>query len=129
MIVDYLDIVRPVEAPFETNPPLLIYPDAILPFAFAQKCLKPVAWQRCKVPQSRRTIEYLQAPLGLQYKAVKPTDITSFIQRPSVSVAERLDQYRSALSRVLRYVKHNIEYGDRILQFELGFFEDTGGTE
>ena len=33
------------------------------------------------------------------------------------------------LSTVLRYVKHNIEYGDGILQLELGPFEDTSGAE
>jgi hypothetical protein len=79
-------------------------------------------------PQNRRTIQYLQAPFSLRCKTVKPPDITSFIKRPSVSVAERPDQYRSALSHVLRYVKHNIKYGDRILHFELGLFENASGS-
>jgi hypothetical protein len=51
MVIDDLDFVRVGSTPDETDPPLIVDPDAVLAFAVATKLLEPIPRRRAKIDE------------------------------------------------------------------------------
>jgi hypothetical protein len=60
MTVDDPDIMRPSLMPPETDPPLLIDPDAVLATPIALQSLEPVARRHAQISQQACLIEHAQ---------------------------------------------------------------------
>src|SRR2546425_12330605 len=56
IIHDFYLVAMPI-APNETNPPLIVNPDRVLPFPVAAQCLQLVSWRRCQHAQFRRGVQ------------------------------------------------------------------------
>lgn len=70
MIIDDFNIYRPQGSlrPLETNPPLVIDPDAVLALAVALERFETVSWQ-VQIEQRCRRIELVELHLRLALKA------------------------------------------------------------
>lgn len=64
MIVDNLDLVGMAVLPHETDPPLVIDPDAMLPLSVTSQCLESIAWRHPQVLKQRRSVQLSQFPEG-----------------------------------------------------------------
>jgi hypothetical protein len=60
VVIHYLNISRPLRRPHETDAPLIINADAVLPFAVAIQRLKPIAGRRRQVLQKIGGIQLTQ---------------------------------------------------------------------
>jgi hypothetical protein len=66
--------VRPLKA----NPPLGVYPDAVLPISVALERLKAVARERCEIEKARSGVENFEPFLPLSMEALElPDKLTS----------------------------------------------------
>ena len=57
MIVGDFDVVSVMSAPHETDPVLIVDPDAVMPLPVAVQFFQPVAWWEPQVSQFNRAIE------------------------------------------------------------------------
>ena len=80
MVVDDFHVFGTVGAfwPFETNTPLLVDTDAVLPLAIAAKRFKVVAGNGGKILQGCCRFKNAKAPLGLMAKGVELRDAFRF---------------------------------------------------
>src|ERR1700680_481737 len=58
VIIDYLDVLRPGVRPVEADPPLPVYPDAVLPAAVARQLLQTITWRDEEVRHGLRGVEH-----------------------------------------------------------------------
>jgi hypothetical protein len=80
MVIDDLDVRRTSRLlePLEANPPLDVYPDAVLPISIAFKRFKAVACERSEIGKGRSSVEDLQQFVGLSSKSLEfPDELTS----------------------------------------------------
>src|SRR5271169_4471064 len=76
MVIDDLDVQRTgiQLRPFKANPPLDVYPDAVLPIPVAFERFKAVARERSKIHKSSSSVEDLQPFVGLSSKSLEFLD-------------------------------------------------------
>ena len=74
MIVHYLDILRTIGAvwPFKTDAPLIVDPNAVLPFTVAFQTLKTIAREPSQICQTHRRFQDPEAFFGLTAEVLKP---------------------------------------------------------
>jgi hypothetical protein len=65
MIINKLDVGRTFRCPHETNPPLIIHTDRMLPAPVALECLQPVTRRGAQIVQRRRRVQI--AELATRY--------------------------------------------------------------
>jgi hypothetical protein len=64
MVIDNFDLVGISILPFETNPELLVSPDAVLTFSVTAKALQAVTGWNRKLSDFSDTIDLIQLALG-----------------------------------------------------------------
>jgi len=64
MVIDNFDLIGISVLPFETNPELLVYTDAVLPFSVTAKALQAVTGWNRKLSDFSDTIYLIQFALG-----------------------------------------------------------------
>jgi len=90
-VVEDFDVPRPVISPTETDSPLIIDADTVLPSPVAATFLQPVTRRHAQVVQVRRTVEHLRFSFSLclerteQHKrgATVAMSVDSRVQQPS----------------------------------------------
>ena len=60
MIVDDFDLKGVSVAPAEADPPLVVDPDAVLPFALARQAFQPIAWRGREIVQAAGIVDLRQ---------------------------------------------------------------------
>jgi hypothetical protein len=100
--------------PLEANPPLIIYPNAVLAFAFALQRLKTIPRQRDQIAKGSGGFQ----PIELQPRGALDTgdglDAFSCGEVHSSPVA-KTDDHNPSLSGSMRYVKRNdVAMRDRV---------------
>jgi hypothetical protein len=71
MVVGYLDVLGAISAPFETDSPLGVDSNAVLPGSIPAQSLKPIARQGIKVGQAICCIQNLEAFFSLLSKSME----------------------------------------------------------
>jgi hypothetical protein len=80
MVIDDLDVQRTsrVLQPLKANPPLHVYPDAILPISIALARFEAVARECSEIGEGRSSVEYLQPFVSLSSESLEfPYELTS----------------------------------------------------
>lgn len=80
MVIDDLDVQRtnPVLQPLKANPPLDVYPDAVLSISVAFERFKAVARERCEIAEGSSRVEHLQPFVSLSSESLEfPYELTS----------------------------------------------------
>jgi hypothetical protein len=80
MTIDDLDVQRtsPLPRPLKANPPLDVYPDAVLPLTVAFERFKSVALERSEIGKGCSSVEYLQPFVSLSNRSLEfPDELTS----------------------------------------------------
>lgn len=92
MIIDDLDLVGIGILPAETDPPLVIHPDAMLPRPIALELLEPIAGRDAEVLERLRGVEGNQLPEhdSAELGGIAP-DRLALEQTRRVPIAEGLD--------------------------------------
>src|SRR5262245_35050341 len=77
-------------SPFETDAPLIIDADAVLPLSISAQCFEPVTGQRGEISQRRRRLETVQLQLRRTLNSGKSLDSLALgeFASPFVAVAE-----------------------------------------
>jgi hypothetical protein len=75
MIVCYFNVKGISVFPVKAYPPLIVYPDAELPFAIALQGLQPVAWRNSKVFQVPGLVKVQEFAPGCPLDRTKPRHI------------------------------------------------------
>lgn len=65
MVVRYFHVVGVLVSPLETNPPLIVNPDAVLAFPVSRKGLESVSGRNPEIIQRHRRIQQVEFLLGL----------------------------------------------------------------
>lgn len=60
MVIDYLDSARTVIRPHKTDPPLIIYTNAVLSLSIIFQCFKPICRRNPKIIQRLRLVQHEQ---------------------------------------------------------------------
>lgn len=64
MIINDSHIFRVSVHPFETDPPLLIDPNAMLPLPVSRECFQPIGRRHSQVLNRRASVQHLQLAIG-----------------------------------------------------------------
>ena len=88
MIVHYFDIVCVVFSPDETDPPLVIDPNAVLAFTVPSERLETISRRNSKIRKLFRCVEVKQFSSCYTFKDLKPEHGLVFKQSPSFVTAE-----------------------------------------
>jgi hypothetical protein len=91
-MVDDLHIVRSIVAPHETDAPLFIDPDAMLPAPITGQCLEMIARDAADGGEGRRGMEYRQSAFRLRGEGLELPDALAGEESCRSLVAERLDR-------------------------------------
>lgn len=99
MVIHDFDFGRVAAPPYETNPPLVVNTDAVLPLAITVQSFQAVSWRRGKVPQFRSAVELQQFPPRNPLERLEPSDRQAVKQPFRIRAAEGFDHnvrvYRS----------------------------------
>jgi hypothetical protein len=74
MIIDNLNLMRPIGAPHKADAPLVVDADRMLPAPIAAQRLQPTAWGHSQIIERMRRIEPHEAPAGLPLDGGKAPD-------------------------------------------------------
>jgi len=99
MIVDDLDILRTCLRPDETQTPLSIDADAVLPDAVVLQRFELIAWWRAQKLERMRRIELGQLADSRILDRSKLSWMTALVQGPRILAAKAPDHRRSVLRR------------------------------
>lgn len=95
MIVDDLDAFRRTISPRETDSPLVVDPNTVLPLSVTGQQFEPVSRHRCHVLQHSRVVQHSQfAPCHVLNIAESPTSL-AFKELLSLLAAEGSDHMES----------------------------------
>jgi hypothetical protein len=97
MVVHHLDLLRFTVPPYETDPILVVNPDAVLPLPVAGEGLKVIARKRAQVIESLGCVKLRELALRDPGNASKPAGSVSLEQGRGVSVPEGPDHLLSIL--------------------------------
>ena len=100
MIINDLHIVRAVLDPNETNTPLLIDPDRMLPPPIAAKRFEPVTRNRRQIIQRRRRIEHVELSQRHSCDPLKSPGPSGLEQPLRFSTTEALDHSPSSIAYI-----------------------------
>jgi len=91
MVVGDFNAVRVAIFPYETDAPLIVDPDTVLPLAVALQLLEAIARNRAQVVEACRSIQHLQLPLRQPLESLKSFHALASEQAFRIRGAERLD--------------------------------------
>jgi len=92
VVVDDLDVARLPTRPAKAYPPLIVYPDTVLPCASSLETLEPIPWRDSQIVDSLRRIQYEQLAKRLTLNVLAPFGDSNSIEYPScLCVRERSD--------------------------------------
>src|SRR5262249_41513570 len=95
MVVRYLDLLRPLIAPPEYDPPLIIYSDRMLASEVPSQSFQSVAWWRRKITKHCRVIQLHQLSAGyLGDNRRKPLWNASLLENQSREHAPEASDHR-----------------------------------
>ncbi len=98
MVVDDLDIIRLTTRPTEANPPLVIYPNAVLPRSLSFQALQSIPRRDSQVFNSLRRVQKQKLPKCLTLNILAPFCDADSIEYPSCfCVRERSDHDRKRI--------------------------------
>ena len=99
MIIGYFHVFGAIIRPFETNAPLLIDPDAILPVSIPAQRFEPVARQGGEVIERNSRVQNFQPLFALALKALESPDAVAIGESlcPFVSIA--LDHFGYSIKK------------------------------
>jgi len=92
--------------PCETNAPLIVDPDAVLPLAIALQRFKSVARKSSEIPERSGCLEAIQLETGGSLETGECLDTFTGCEAPGALVPVT-DDHRSRISLITRYVKRN----------------------
>jgi hypothetical protein len=72
VIIHYLDVMRLAITPDETDPPLIVDANAMLPSPITLEGFKTVAWRNTKILQSPARLQVEQFAPGYAFDCTKP---------------------------------------------------------
>jgi len=72
VIIHDFDLVRVALAPYETYPPLVINPNAVLPFSVSAQAFQPIPRWRGQIAESRGEMQLLKLSPGNALNRLKP---------------------------------------------------------
>jgi hypothetical protein len=81
VVIDNFDLVGISILPFETNPELLVYPDAVLTFSVTAKTFQTITRWNGKLSDFSDTIDLIQLALGNRPQRAR----TATPRRPGIS--------------------------------------------
>jgi hypothetical protein len=93
VIVDDLDISRTTCGPHETQPELIVDPDAVLPAAIASQCLEPIPRSRAEEIQRLRGIKLSEFAHGSILEGSKARRIAAGEEGARLPAAKRLNHF------------------------------------
>jgi hypothetical protein len=93
MIIDDLDVHRtsPLLQPLKANPPLDVYPDAVLPISVAFERFKAVARERSEIGKGHSSVEHFQPFVSLPNEPLEFLDELTSRKRLGSLVAKAQD--------------------------------------
>ena len=92
MVVDDFHIVGIAPLPAEADPPLVVYPDAVLPRPGASKGFKAVPRRDPQILQAMRSVEQQQLAPGDPLKRAEPVDSAVMKQPLRILAVEAFDR-------------------------------------
>jgi hypothetical protein len=93
MIVDDFNFAGVALSPYETDAPLLVYPDAVLALSIPSKQLQPIPGNCLQVRQSRRAVDHREFSHCGTLDALKAQHPLADKQRLRVLRTKGLDHY------------------------------------
>jgi hypothetical protein len=91
VIVHDLDFVNVALSPHEAETPLVVNPNAILPFAIPMQCLQAIAGRSCQIAQFRGAVQLPKlSPRNALNSPKAPAGLPT-VKSPGFGAAERLD--------------------------------------
>ncbi len=99
MVVDDLDVECIVLSPTEANTPLIVYPNAVLPFAPALQSFEAVTGGHPEIIQSPRLMQIEQLPSSDPLNGTEPSNGDIVAQRLDILAFERTNHLHASLSR------------------------------
>jgi hypothetical protein len=94
MVIHDLHIVRSGECPTETDPELIVDPDAILARPVAPQRLQPIPWRHAKILKLPGDLQLSKLPSRRRFDICESFDPSSARQSFSVGALERQDHRR-----------------------------------
>ena len=91
MIVNDLHVIGISVKPNETQTPLIVYPDAVLPFPDATQCFQAISGWRRKIAQFRSTIQLAKLAARYELNRPKPSAALAVVKAFALRISERLD--------------------------------------
>jgi len=88
MVVGYFNVTGISVFPEKTYPPLIVDPDAVLPFAITPQCFKPVARRDPEVLQTPGLVKVQKLTSCNPLKRTEPRHIQVIEQFPGSCIAE-----------------------------------------
>jgi hypothetical protein len=93
MLVDDFNRIGVAIFPLETDPPTVIYSDAVLPQAVSEQRLQMVSWNCRKIEQRCRGTQMIQLPLRNSLKSCVLSSLFSLKKLRCILRPKRADHY------------------------------------
>jgi len=100
VVVDDLDIECIASIPTKTEAPLIVHPDAVLPFATALQGFEPVARRHPQIIQPSCLVQVQQFPSCGSFERAEPTNRFIIEESLCVFALEGADQCAASVSRI-----------------------------
>jgi len=94
MIIHNLNVIGVPVSPNKTDTPLLVDPNAVLPFPVSVERLQPIVRRRCQVPQISGNIQLAKLSLGYSLNTAKSLHPLTGMEPLRLPRPERLDHNR-----------------------------------
>jgi hypothetical protein len=92
VVVDDLDVARLPTRPAEANPPLIVYPNAVLPRASSLETLQPISWRDSQIFDSLRRVQKEKLAKCLTLNVLAPFGDSNSVEHPGCfCIRERSD--------------------------------------
>jgi len=98
MVINNFDIVDIAAFPFETDSPLIIYANAVLPLPVTFQSFQLIAGRLSEVLKSSGAVQIKQLPARLPFENLKTSNPTIIKENGGVPTSKRFDH----MQRVLR---------------------------
>ena len=91
VIVHDFNVVSVAVSPHETETPLIVNPNAVLPRSVAMQCFQAIAGRSCQVAQFDGAVQLPKLSPCDPLDSLKAADRLPTVKSPSFGAAERLD--------------------------------------
>ena len=93
MVIDDFNVLRSLQAPNKTQPPLVVDPDAVLPFTAPSQRLKAIARNTSQIVETRCRLKPRQPGPGLRFNRPELSGGNPTCQALGLGASEGLDHF------------------------------------